>query len=221
MCSQGGMTIRYTGVRLDQVDLTHHEAVTHAVRRQGLGDKCRVTSYQLLKIMGKRDTGGNREVLDKRLARLKATAVEIRTGRYTYMGSLIDEVYKDEETHEYVIRLNPKLCPLFAKNEFTQVEWVERRQLEGKPLAQWLHGYYASHAVPYPLKVETLRDMSGSDAGELKHFRAALRKALAALAAVSGWEWEIDDQDLVYVRHKPSRSQKQHIRRRSHDKKKT
>ena len=143
-----GIEIRYTGQRLDQGDLDVWLTILHAVRLQALGNKCRLTSYQLLKAMGKTDTGKNRAMLQKRIERLRATALTIRQGRYSYIGGLIDEAYKDEETQEWVIVLNPKLSALFAADSFTQIEWSIRRSLDGHPLAQWLHGFYGSHARP-------------------------------------------------------------------------
>ena len=108
----------------------------HVVRVQALGDECRMTAYQLLKMLGKTDTGINRDTLERRLSRMKATGVDVSVGRYGYEGSLIDEVYRDKETREYVIRLNPKLSVLFAADQFTQVDWDVRRALDNKPLTQ-------------------------------------------------------------------------------------
>ncbi len=93
-----GLTILYTGERLDQVDLDGLERVLHILRLQALGVPCRVTSYALLKLMGKTDTGKNRRVLHTRITRLRANAVEIKQDGRSYIGGLIDEAYKDNET---------------------------------------------------------------------------------------------------------------------------
>jgi hypothetical protein len=213
--SQEGFRLRYTGARLDQGDLDGWETVLHVVRVQALGSECRVTAYQLLKAMGKTDTGGNREVLDKRLARMKATALEVQAGRYSYMGSLIDEVYKDEESREYVIRLNPKMRALFELDQFTQIDWTVRHALDGQPLAQWLHGYYASHAKPYPVNMATLLKLSGSENEEPRSSRQKLRKALDALTDASetnGQPFSYDIRgDLVHVEKKPNGTQRRHL----------
>ena len=169
-----GIEIWYTGQRLDQGDLDVWETVLHIVRLQALGNECRVTAYAMLKLLGKTDTGKNRATLHKRLLRLKANGVEVKQGRFTYIGSLIDEVYKDDETQKYVIVLNPKLRALFEPDQFTQIEWAVRHALDGKPLAQWLHGYYTSHAKPYPVKVETLHKLCGSEAKRLPDFKIDL-----------------------------------------------
>ena len=166
-----GIEIFYTGQRLDQGDLDVWETILHLSRLQGLGNECRITAYQLLKAIGKADSGKNREMLELRLIRIKATSVDVQKGRYGYEGSLIDEVYRDKETLEYVFRLNPKLRALFDPDQFTQVDWAIRRKLDGKPLAQWLHGFYASHAKPYPVSVAKLRELCGSEAESLRQFR--------------------------------------------------
>ncbi len=53
IASLEGVEILYTGERLDQGDLDVWQAVLHIARLQGLGDECRATAYQLLKILGK------------------------------------------------------------------------------------------------------------------------------------------------------------------------
>lgn len=216
--AQEGINIVYTGARLDQCDLDTWEAVLHIVRLQALGDECRVTAYQLLKVLGKTDTGINRDTLDRRLSRMKATGVDVTVGRYGYEGSLIDEVFRDKETRQYVIRLNPKLSSLFAADQFTQVDWAVRHALDGKPLAQWLHGYYASHAKPYPVNVATLLKLSGSENEDTSSWRQKLRKALDALTDASKanglpFSYEICG-DLVHVQKQGSGTQRRHLKRK-------
>jgi hypothetical protein len=213
--AQDGITIRYTGARLDQGDLDVWETVLHTVRLQALGEQCRLTSYALLKLMDKTDTGKNRVTLHSRITRLRANAVEIKQGRFSYIGGLIDEAYKDEETQEWVIVVNPKLRALYGVDQFTQVEWAVRHALAGQPLAQWLHGFYASHAESYPVKVETLHKLCGSEAVRLDHFRQDLRKALDAVVKASEangqpFRYEIHN-GLVHVERQPSRSQQKYL----------
>lgn len=220
MPAQEGIKIIYTGLRLDQGDLDVWETVLHIVRLQELGTECRVTAYQLLKMLGKTDTGINRDTLDRRLSRMKATAVDVSvSGPASYEGSLIDEVYRDKETRAYVIRLNPKLQALFAANQFTQVDWTVRQTLDGKPLAQWLHGYYASHAKPYPVNVATLLMLAGSEDASPSSGRQTLRKALDALTDASAangqpFSYEILG-DLVHVEKKPSAAQRRHLAKKT------
>ena len=214
-----GIEIFYTGQRLDQGDLDVWEMLLHITRLQGLGNECRVKAYQLLKKLEKADTGGNREVLHIRLMRLKATAIEIEQGRYGYAGSLIDEVYRDKETQEYVFRANSKLRALFEPDQFTQIDWAVRRELDGQPLAQWLHGFYASHAQPHPVHMETLLKLAGSEDASPTSARQTLRKAFEAVAKASkahGEEFSYEiHSDLVHAQKKGSKSQRRHLARKN------
>lgn len=214
-----GIEIRYTGQRLDQGDLDVWESVLHAVRLQELGSQCRVTSYALLKLMGKTDTGKNRVTLNKRITRLVASALTVKQGRYSYIGSLIAGAAKDEETQEWVIELDAKLRPLYAADQFTQIEWAVRHELDGQQLAQWLHGFYATHAKPFPMKVETLLNLSGGENADPYSGKQKLRKALDAVVEASaahgeGFSYDIRG-DLVHVEKRASGPQRRHLAKKA------
>jgi hypothetical protein len=194
------------------------EALLHAVRDQDLGSECRATSYALLKLMGKTDTGKNRKTLQTRIERLRANAIRLKQGRHVYIGGLVDEAYKDEETQEWVIVLNPRLRALYGPDQFTQIEWAVRHELNGQQLAQWLHGFYASHAKPFPIKIETLHQLCGSEAVLMSDFAKKLRKALGALSEASAaqgasFNYQIRE-GLVHVEKAGSSAQRRHLARK-------
>ena len=205
LASIEGVTLRYKGERLDQDDLDVWASVLHTVRMHPLGARTRATtSYALLKMMGKTDTGKNRMLLKARIERLVACAVTLRQGRYTYIGSLLQFAAQDEVTQEWVIEIDEKIAALFSHDQFTRVDWELRRALDGKPLAQWLHCFYSTHAQPYPMKVETLQRLCGSEDKELKSFRQKLRRAFGELEgayAACGQRFTvaIGDGDTVHV----------------------
>ena len=180
-----GVYIRYKGERLDQGDLDVWESILQSVRVQEVGRQCRLTSYSLLKMIGKKDTGGNRLTLQNRIERFVASALTIKQGRYTYIGGLIRFAAKDEETQEWVIGLDEKLRPLFAADQFTLIDWSIRQKLDGKPLAQWLHGFYSSHAQPFAMKIETLLKLSGTENENPRSANQKLKKGLAAVSEAS------------------------------------
>lgn len=206
LATPNGLTIRFKGEQLDQDDLEVWENVLHAVRHQKLGSKCRLTSYSLLKLIDKTDTGKNRAILQNRIERLVATALTVKQGRYSYIGSLIVRAARDEETREWTIEMDDKLCALFAADQFTHVEWGVRRSLRGHQLGQWLHGFYASHSKPFPLKIETLHKLCGSEATLMSDFVKTLRKSLKAVAkAHAGFGARFDFEirgGLVHVEKK-------------------
>ena len=94
-----------------------------------------------------------------------------------------------------------------------------RRELDAQPLAQWLHGFYASHAAPYPMRVETLHRLCGSEANELWKFAQTLRKALEAVAEASaahgeGFDYVIRD-GRVAVEKQARGSQRRHLAKKA------
>ncbi len=199
LASVGGVELRFKGEQLNQEDLEVCAELFHLARLHPLGDTCHTSAYGLLKALG-RHTGNSEHLqLHRSIRRLQAHGLEIKTGKHSYFGSLIMEGAKDEISREYLIKINPKLAPLVISG-WTGLNAAQRRRLRGKPLALWLHAFYATHAKPYPYKVETLRGLSGSRTKDLRFFRKALRRALdelQAAGAVAGWE--IDRDDLVHA----------------------
>jgi hypothetical protein len=195
-----GYEIRYTGARLDQSDLDVWEALLHLARQQALGNRVETSERALIKSIGRAYGKSGREWLKNVAARLSATTVEFTRGERTYGGSLVDEFYRDDKIGCYVVVLNAKLQALFARDDWTSIEWAQRQALKGKPLAQWLHGFYSTHAEPYPLKVQTLHRLSGSETKQLKHFRADLRESMTKVDHATGWQSGIDENDLLHVR---------------------
>lgn len=217
--AQGDMRILYSGPALGQGDLDVWETVLHLVRSYSQSFEIRTTSYQLLKLQGKADAGSNRKALHRCIVRLKASAVEIVHGNYCYVGSLIDEAFRDTNTNEYVIRLNPRLCELFVKGSFTRVDWNVRRSLSGKPLAQWLHGFFSSHAKPFPMLIKTLLRLSGSNDQSIHSGEQNIRRALDALTRASNEHAQLFSYTIqnktVHVVRQPTKAQRKHLGNRS------
>lgn len=218
MPSPEGLSVRCTGERLDQVDLDTWLTVLHLCQGKS---SLRTTAYQLLKALGLTDTGKNRETLEKRIKRLVGHSVEIEQGRMMYIGNLFAGAARDKETAEWLIDTNPRITALLDGNNFTLVGWSVRHSLAGQQLAQWLHGFYSSHADPFPIKVETLYELSGSEAKDAAMFKKVLKRSLESVKAAfkaqgQPFDFSIND-GLVSVNMRPSKSQRKHLI----DKKKT
>lgn len=158
----------------------------------------------------------NYEDLDNSLRRLKRGTVDVSwiigSKRYIFVGSLIDSYIRELESKLYRVTLSPEIRTLFSHASWTQLEWEELMKLRGKPLAQWLHSYFSTHARPYPVTVEFLKEKTGSPMKLLKHFKVELRNALQTLQDLIGWtvEW---DGNLVKVMRPPTDSQARHLTR--------
>ena len=211
LITQDGIQIRFTGKQLNQSDLDVWEQALHLARMHPLGTRCDFTAHAFLKALGRSTGKAQHEDLKKNFARLMGCGVEITHNRLTYGGSLL-EFYRDEDTERYRLEINPKIKALYNAG-WTACAWQQRKQLARKPLALWLHGFYASHANPYPMKIEKLLQLSGSRNKQLADFKRKLKAALEELKAVGAIvDFEIKD-GLIYVERVPSPSQKKHITR--------
>ena len=198
-----GITIRYTGWRLDQADLDVWLAALHLAREHHLGVRVSVTINEMLRTIGRPTDGRSHDWFKNAIRRLTACAVEITRQRRTYWGSLIEKGCRDEATGAFVIVLNPELAMLFEDDDYTRIEWEIRRSL-GMDLAKWLHGYIASHRAtaqnPHRIGLERLRALCGSDYDRLRDFRDDVRKAMDQLQAAGVvTTWRITPGDALEV----------------------
>lgn len=199
LASVDGLTIVFNGPRLTQYHLDVWEQCLHIAMGDGTGKIIRFTAYSFLKSIGRTTGKSDREWLKGALLDLASSVIEVTDGRKAYFGPLIHHGVRDETTKEYIIEINPKLALLYGVDGWTRIEFAQRQALRKQPLAQWLHGFYSTHAQPYGYKVETIRRLCGSEIKELFHFRAELRDALAKLSISTGWSCSIDGQDLVRI----------------------
>ena len=208
-----GYEIRFKGETFNQTDLDLWETLLHLARLQPLGTEVEFTAHSLLKELGRGTSGKHHDELKEQLMRLIGGAVEITwtKEKKAFAGALVSSYFRDDETGRYVVKFNPDMANLYGVGH-TLIDWAERQALGSNSLAKWLHGFYASHAKPYPYKVETLHGLSGSTA-ELKEFRRMLRAALALLVEVGAIKsWSIDQKtDLVEVVNAPSQTQLKHL----------
>ena len=206
-----GLSIRYTGWRLDQGDFDVLAHALHLLSEQQQAAAAPVshvkfTAKGFLRGIGRVTGKSGREWLKDSFRRLTASAVEIKIeipdgldgGVCTYAGSLIDEFYYNDRDQTYFLKVNPKLAKLFDAG-WTQLQWQQRLNLK-TDLAKWLHGFYASHRTPYPVKVETLMRLCGSECHRLVDFRRGLRTAMDELIrAEAVISWGIDGDDKLHV----------------------
>ena len=211
LAAQDGITVRFTGKQLNQADLDVWEQVLHLARTSALDTECYFTAHSFLKALGRSTGKMNHEWLQTALERLTGAVVRISDGQRTYFGSLIDRGARDEDTGRYVVKINPELAEFYGRSQWTQIDWEQRQQLRGKPLALWLHGFYASHAEPFSLRVAYLHKLSGSQTKQLRKFKQNLTQALRDLQATGAIKSFEIRSDLVHVQTVPSKSQRKHL----------
>jgi hypothetical protein len=216
LASQSGYEILFTGETLNQSDLSVWQQAAHYARRQPLGNECFFNGHEFLKAIGSSAGKANYEWLNASLKRMVACAVEVRHGKRFFVGSLISSFTRDDETRLYKVSFDKDILKLFGPGDWSIIGWHERLLLKGKPLAQWLHGYARSHAEPMPLKVETIRKLSGSETGNLRNFKIALKAAFEILEKAAGISAIFGEDDLIRIRKTPSGSQARYLLKKKH-----
>ena len=202
VAASDNIKIKFTGEQLDQSDLDVWDQIIHLVRSQPHGQICVFKAGAFLKSIG-RSAGKSEYVwLHSTLTRLKACAVEfsnIKIGKRSCRG-LIADFEVDDNTKVYKVTIDERVGKLYLSG-WSGIHFEQRQALRGKSIALWLHGYFSSHAEPYPIKVETLRFLCGSKDKTIRSFRQKLREALDNLKACGALvDWQIDpDSDLVTV----------------------
>lgn len=202
--------VTYTGEELRQDDETVWLQLIQICREQLIGETVQFTARSFLLAIGWPVKSQSYERLRGCLTRMQATSLQVTAKRLDGSGegkavSMVPVFeWRDQRSgtalKRYKVQLAPKLVELYgAKGYFTRVEWQQRLDLPDG-LATWLHGYFASHEVPFPIKLETIKAGAGLTIGEKKHLRELVKTALDELKRVKFLRgWSLGQDDLVKV----------------------
>ena len=184
IASWQGVTIRYTGIKLDQSDLDVWLFAAHLARHHALGSQIRFSTYGFLNGIGRAQGTQSREWLKSAFTRLTACAVEISVGDTTYAGSLVHDFFLDTASGEYVLTVNPRLATLFDDG-YSLMDWQTRTALRSD-LAKWIHCFVRSHppGVPHRIGTDGLLELCGSESKNIREFRQRLREAMGELEGI-------------------------------------
>ncbi|MEI7429259.1 MAG: plasmid replication initiator TrfA [Betaproteobacteria bacterium] len=179
--------ITYTGDELRQDDETVWLQLIHHAREQKLGELIEFTPYSFCKAVHWPIKGQSYDRLREVLTRLQATALSVyskRLGEGVSLSMIPFFAWKDDATGDSLprwrVRVAPELVVLFGENLYTKLEWEQRLALPDG-LATWLHGYFASHKVPYPIKIETIRRGAGLSDSTKSDLKKTITRALESL----------------------------------------
>jgi TrfA protein len=199
--SQKGYSVKFTGKQLNQEDMTVWLALVDLAKLHPLGTECSFTAYGILKHIGLKDGGRERERLHIIIERMTACMVKIENDRSIYGGNLVHNFSVDKETKCYRLQLNRDLIKLFGEHDWTALNWDQRKQLRQKPLAQKLHEYFSSHEFPKPVTIEFLHSMTGSNTKKIFKFKQSLKTALDELVKITFLEsYHIEGEKVTVKR---------------------
>jgi hypothetical protein len=204
LASQDGIKIIFSGEQLNQDDHDVFMQLVAMAIHKPLGEEVEISASSILSELGRGKGGKDHSQLREEINRLVKATINIKCNGIDFIGHLINDAFQDEKEPQnkrhWNYQLNPRVAALFSQNQYTIVDWEQRLKLKRKDLARWLMLYYSSHATPFPVGVEFLRDKSGSRTKELWKFRQNLKKALNDLIEINFiTEWDINKSDLVCI----------------------
>ena len=183
------VVIYYTGQELRAADdeLVWLQILDYA-RRAPLGSVVEFNIKDLVADIGWLRNGRYYEKARECISRLKANELLVQNSKaFGRSGaiSLIDSygVVNDQNgvATRYYVSIDPNVIVLFAGNNFTSHSWEVYRDLS--PVARRIADYMGSHRVPFPLSVERLHNICGSDDSDTHSWRRTVRKACVELEA--------------------------------------
>jgi hypothetical protein len=171
----GKATIRYVGPELRQSDGLVFLALVHMLRDVQVGTAVSLQPEAVCRALFGRYDGNSRRQLREHIQRLQ-------------QGLLIFETFSVQmclrfdypKTGRWTMALDKHITELFRLSPPT---WFALRDRLALPdgLATWLYAYVASQTRLIPMKLATLSELCGSDAGE-KAFSNRFREAMKLLA---------------------------------------
>jgi hypothetical protein len=179
------VSILYTGIELRAEDdeIVWLQILNYG-QRVALGEPFEFTVQDLVADIGWHKNGRYYDKARECISRLKANEVlALNTKAYGKSGaiSLIQNYTavndKNGKPTHYRVWIDPNLIVLFAGNTFTSHRWEVYRNLS--PVARRLADYIESHKHPFPLALDTFRDMCGSIDSTASSWRQTVKKACA------------------------------------------
>lgn len=201
------VAINLVGEELRQVDLRTWLQVLHLMRGRIPGDVVTFSAYSMIRQIGgmrAKPNSGHKDRLWKSLCRLRDAVISIRVrGAREAIDirliSLIDVgSFGPGSVPKWRVALDPNISHICSQEAWTWLDWSIHQQLS-VGLASWLHGYFASHSKPKPIKLATIKSASGSQTEAPARFAQLVREALEELKCRKFLaDWEICG-DLVCV----------------------
>jgi len=198
-----GMTIKFTGMQLDQSDLDVWETLIHISRHTPKGEKFYFHAGAVLSYLGRPRGGDHYRWLNESINRMISGAVSITfDDRYTYSSNML-KAWKDEITQDYIIQLDEQLLSLYSLG-WTQINWAQRDALRGKPIALWLHGWYCSHTNPEDISIDRIQQLCGSSNKNRDSFKAKVKAALEEIKEIGAIaNYSVSRNGIVHVERNP------------------
>jgi hypothetical protein len=222
-----GVKVEFCGEQFNQDD---HDTLLQLVKmaiHKPFGVDVMQSINAILKGLGRSTHKEQRRQSIEQISRLVRGTVRLTPpAAPRYEGHLLDDASTPQDQavlpqhrRHVAYRLNPKFARFYSDTAYTLFDAQERIKITGRgsELAKWLHLWIIGNAEQYPHKVETIRELCGSNDKTLYSFRQKLRQALDLLKEAGIIQaWSIDPKsDLVTIERTPSQSQQKHLTKKA------
>lgn len=197
--------LTFTGVELRAADdELVWQQLLHYARNFGPENWIEFTASQLCRDLGWPQNATYRQKVRQSILTLHAASILVertepgsqRGMPFRFVDKFEFETIEGEALPRWRVSLGRQLVLWFGGYQFTRLELRGYRQLD--PIARRIADYVCSHAAPYAVKIDTLRDMCGSESAVLNRWRHQVKGALAQLQQHGFIEsFSIDANDLV------------------------
>lgn len=194
IATNAGRTMTYWGEELRKKDEDVLLEIYHRARGQPLGTPIVAQPKDFLTSMRWPDSGRSYQELYECLERIQRVSIHFRrdedgSGKdyEIVQGSLLSKLriqhYESAGLREIEVTVNPATRDLWTVYHYTLIDFDIRRRLSGS-LAPFMHRYYSSHKLPYPVTIAYLHNLCASGTEDLARFKQALGDALQQLVDV-------------------------------------
>lgn len=194
IATNSGRTMTYWGEELRKKDEDVLLEIYHRARGQPLGTPIVAQPKDFLTSMRWPDSGRSYQELYECLERIQRVSIHFRrdedgSGKdyEIVQGSLLSKLriqhYESAGLREIEVTVNPATRDLWTVYHYTLIDFDIRWRLTGS-LAPFMHRYYSSHKLPYPVTIAYLHKLCASGTEDLGRFKQALAEALQQLVDV-------------------------------------
>lgn len=206
--SVDGVEIFFTGKQLDQSDLDVYLELLKIAHQHPFGTECHFSAYSLLKALGRATGKANYKWLHSVIIRLCGGIVDMTDHHIRYFGGLVNGGIKDENTQNYVVRINTDFAHFFKAGLWASLDNQQRLDLKRNQTAKALHAYYSTHVTPGPHTFEKLAGLIGLCNKKRRDIKANLIKAHEELKRIGFLsDYEAGEKTVKpMINHTPSQN---------------
>ena len=209
IASLNNITIVYSGEELRQDDEDVFMQVIDIAKVQKVGEDIKFTANSMIVQLGWTRNSSSYTRLADSIRRMKKATIELTESlpngdKRHFGGSLVGEFEwlekgTDVQLSQWVVSLQRNIVHLFDPQAYSLIHWPTRMSLT--PTTKWLHSYYSSHKMPFPIKLETLRRIMASDRKNIRSYKATIKESLQSLVDIGFFLTAHVDPvtDLVHV----------------------